>query len=208
MLGLMQDWPLLCHRVIDHAATQSRRAAGDFAFGRGAVPHHELRRDPRPRAARRAAARTRRHPARRPRGDAGLEHLAASRSLVRHHRHRRDLSHRQSAAVPRSDRLDRQSRRRPHDDGRPHFRADPGKARRPAADRSSDTSCFDRRRAYAGDVAAQRRALRGMDRGSRRRLRLEELRREYRGRHVLHLRHHRAIPRAWSIRTAPTSCTR
>ena len=21
MLGLMQDWPLLCHRVIDHAAT-------------------------------------------------------------------------------------------------------------------------------------------------------------------------------------------
>ena len=22
MLGLMQDWPLLCHRIIDHAATQ------------------------------------------------------------------------------------------------------------------------------------------------------------------------------------------
>ena len=22
MLGLMQDWPLLCHRVIDHAAIQ------------------------------------------------------------------------------------------------------------------------------------------------------------------------------------------
>ena len=21
MLGLMQDWPLLCHRIIDHAAT-------------------------------------------------------------------------------------------------------------------------------------------------------------------------------------------
>ena len=25
MLGLMQDWPLLCHRIIDHAAAQSRR---------------------------------------------------------------------------------------------------------------------------------------------------------------------------------------
>ena len=25
MLGLMQDWPLLCHRVIDHAATQHAR---------------------------------------------------------------------------------------------------------------------------------------------------------------------------------------
>jgi fatty-acyl-CoA synthase len=22
MLGLMQDWPLLCHRIIDHAAIQ------------------------------------------------------------------------------------------------------------------------------------------------------------------------------------------
>ena len=41
------------------------------------------------------------------------------------------------------------------------------------------------------DDAEERRALRGMDRRSRRRLRLEELRREHRGRHVLHLRHHR-----------------
>ena len=33
------------------------------------------------------------------------------------------------------------------------------------------------------------------------------VRREHRRRHVLHLRHHRAIRRACSIRTAPTCCT-
>ena len=51
MLGLMQDWPLLCHRIIDHAAHPARRAARDLALGRGADPHHQLRRDPRARAA-------------------------------------------------------------------------------------------------------------------------------------------------------------
>src|SRR6202046_3824148 len=37
MLGLMQDWPLLCHRILDHAATQhgarqivSRSVEGPF----------------------------------------------------------------------------------------------------------------------------------------------------------------------------------
>ncbi len=37
MLGLMQDWPLLCHRIIDHAATNhaerrviSRSVEGPF----------------------------------------------------------------------------------------------------------------------------------------------------------------------------------
>ena len=27
MLGLMQDWPLLCHRIIDHAAIQHAERA-------------------------------------------------------------------------------------------------------------------------------------------------------------------------------------
>ena len=49
----------------------------------------------------------------------------------------------------------------------------------------------DRRGAHAGDHAEERGRLRGMDRRGRRRLRLEELRREHRGRHVLHLGHHR-----------------
>ena len=190
MLGLMQDWPLLCHRVIDHAAANhgeraviSRSVEGpihttNYAALRGARPQG------------RAAARARRHQARRPGRDARLEHLAPSRSLVRHHGDRRDLSHRQSAAVPRADRLDRQSRRRPRDDGRPHLRAAPGKARRPAAvDRALHRA--DRRRPHAGDVAQERGAVRGMDRRGRRRFRLEELRRKDRRRHVLHLRHHR-----------------
>ena len=50
----------------------------------------------------------------------------------------------------------------------------------------------DRRRAHAGRRRCKNAvALRGMDRRGRRRFRLEELRREHRRRHVLHLRHHR-----------------
>ena len=166
------------------------RAAGDLALDRRPDPHHQLCRAPQARAARRAAARARRHQARRPRGDARLEYLAASRMLVRHPRDRRDLSHRQSAPVPRPDRLDHQSRRRPRDDGRSDLPADPGKARRQAAEHRALCRAH-RRRAYAGDQAEKRRRLRRLDRGSRRRFRMEDLRREYRRRHVLHLGHHR-----------------
>ncbi len=49
----------------------------------------------------------------------------------------------------------------------------------------------DRRRPYAGDRAAQCRALRGVDRRGRRRFCLEIVRRKHRRRHVLHLGHHR-----------------
>ena len=49
----------------------------------------------------------------------------------------------------------------------------------------------DRCRAHARDDAAQRGSLRRVDRRSRRRFRLENVRREHRRRHVLHLRHHR-----------------
>ena len=89
MLGLMQDWPLLCHRIIDHAAIVPWRSQGHHALDRGPDPHDQLCRDPITRAQSRSAAREGWHQARRPGGDAGLEHLAASRSLVRHPRHRR-----------------------------------------------------------------------------------------------------------------------
>ncbi len=115
---------------------------------------------------------------------------AASGGLVRHHRHRRDLSHGQSAAVPRADRLDRQSRRRPRADHRPHLRAAAGKDRRQAADHRALHRAH-RRRAYAEDDAEERGRLRGLDRRGGRRFRLGGVRREHRGRHVLHLRHHR-----------------
>ena len=81
---------------------QPRRPDRHHTLDRGADPSHQLRRDPRARAAGRPAARPRRHQARRSRGDACLEHLAASGKLVRHCRHRRRLSHRQPAPVSRS----------------------------------------------------------------------------------------------------------
>ena len=207
MLGLMQDWPLLCHRIIDHAAINHGERPVISRSIEGPIHTTNYSRSSRPRAAGRAAARTRRDAQRRPRGDAGLEHLAPPRGLVRHHGHRRRLSHRQSAPVPRPDRLDRQSRRGSRDDGRPHLPADPGETRRQAqADRTLRGA--DRRRASAGDGAEQRRGLRGVDRGGRRRFSLESLRREHRRRHVLHLRHHRQSQGRASIRTAPTCCTR
>ena len=104
MLGLMQDWPLLCHRIIDHAAIQHGEPGGRLALGRRADPPHQLCRDPQPRAQGRAAARA-----------DGIKlgdrvatlawntwrHLEAWYGITRH---RRDLSHRQPAAVPRADR--------------------------------------------------------------------------------------------------------
>ena len=168
----------------------SRRAQGHQPLGGRADRRDQLRADPRARAEGGAAAGEGRHQARRPGGDAGLEHLAAFGGLVRHPRARRHLSHRQSAAVPRADHLDRQSRRRPHDDDRPHVRAALGKDRRQAAvDRALYR--FHRRRAYAEDVVEKRGRLRGLDRRSRRRFRMARVRREHRRRHVLHLGHHR-----------------
>ena len=58
------------------------------------------------------------------------------------------------------------------------------------------------------DHAEKRGRLRRMDRRGRRRFRVEDLRREYRRRHVLHLRHHRQSQGRASIRTAPTCCIR
>ena len=190
MLGLMQDWPLLCHRIIDHAAIQHADRPVVSRSVEGPI-HTTNYAEIRTRALKLAQ--------RLDRDGIKLGDRVATMAwntwrhiecLVRHPRHRRDLSHRQSAAVPRPDLLDRQSRRRPADVRRSDVPADAGEARRRLqVDRALRRP--DRRRAHAGDHAEERGALRGMDRRGRRRLRLEELRREHRRRHVLHLRHHR-----------------
>ena len=77
MLGLMQDWPLLCHRIIDHAAKYHGTQEVVTRSVEGPDPSHQLRRNPCPRPESVAAARARRHQARRPRRHHGLEHLAA-----------------------------------------------------------------------------------------------------------------------------------
>ena len=206
MLGLMQDWPLLIHRIIDHAAKFHGERKVITRSIEGPIVETNYAADPRARAEGRAAARQGRHQARRPRGDAGLEHLAASGSLVRHPRHRRDLSHGQSAPVPRADRLDRQSRRRPHDDHRSHFRAALGKDRRQAADHRALHRAH-RRRAYAEDHAEKRGRLRGLDRRSRRRFPMAPRSTRTPPPACATPPAPPGIPRACSIRTAPTCCT-
>ena len=190
MLGLMQDWPLLLHRIIDHAAkfhgerkVITRSVEGPIVEtnyaqirARALKVAQRLEKDGIKLGDRVAtlAWNTWRH----------LETWYGILGIGA------DLSHRQSAPVPRADRLDRQSRRRPHDDRRSDFRAAAGKDRRQAAD---DRALHhpDRRRAYAEDHAEERGRLRRLDRRGRRRFRLAVVRREHRRRHVLHLRHHR-----------------
>ena len=190
MLGLMQDWPLLCHRIIDHAATYhpDRRVISRSIEG----PIHTTTYANIHKRALKVAQRLDRDGIKL--GDRvatfAWNTLAAPRSLVRHHGDRRGLSHGQSAAVSRADRLDRQPRRRPRADHRPDVPAAPGKARGPAQDDRAICRAH-RRRAHAGDAAEERGALRGMDRRGRWRLRVEAFRREHRRRHVLHVRHHR-----------------
>ena len=57
MLGLMQDWPLLCHRIIDHAAIQHGNREVVTALDRRPDPPHQLPRHPQARAEGGAAAR-------------------------------------------------------------------------------------------------------------------------------------------------------
>ena len=102
MLGLMQDWPLLCHRIIDHAAIYHGERPVVTRSVEGPIHttnYAEIRK-----RALKVAQRLERDGIRL--GDRVatlcLEHLAPPRSLVRHPRHRRDLSHRQSRACSRT----------------------------------------------------------------------------------------------------------
>ncbi len=57
MLGLMQDWPLLCHRIIDHAASQHADRMVVTRSLEGPMHKTNYAADPRPRAQGGAAAR-------------------------------------------------------------------------------------------------------------------------------------------------------
>ncbi len=175
------------HRLRRHPVSGAGSGVPD---GRRTDALHELSRHPPPGAESRQAAPSRGNEARRPDRDARLERLSASRKLVRHHRHGRGLSHRQSAPVPRTDRLDHQPRRRPDGDDRSHLRSAPrGDGRSLADDRA--LCRLHRPRAYAGDQAQERGRLRGLDRRGRQRLRLGRVRRAHGGGPLLHLGHDR-----------------
>ena len=208
MQGLMQDWSLLIHRVIDHAATQHGQRPVISRSVEGPI-HRTNYAEIRRRALQgREAPRRGRHRLRRPGRDARLEHLAASRGLVRHHRHRRRLPHGQPAAVRGPDRLHHQPRRGPAALPRPHLRAARREDRSDAACRRRALRRADRRGAHAADEPAKRRRPTRTGSRGRRRFRLGGLRREHGRRHVLHLRHDRQPEGRRSTRTARTCCTR
>jgi hypothetical protein len=45
MLGLMQNWPLLCHRIIEHAAAIHGKQGGGHAVRRRTCRPHHLQAD-------------------------------------------------------------------------------------------------------------------------------------------------------------------
>ncbi len=110
MRGLMQDWPLLVHKIwtMPPSISASAKSSPARSSGTAASPHH-LRGHPCPRAEARQGARQARREARRPHRHARLELGPASRGLVRHHGRRRRLSHAEPAPVPRADRLYRET---------------------------------------------------------------------------------------------------
>ena len=190
MLGLMQDWPLLCHRIIDHAAINHAGRAIVTRSLEGAI-HETTYAEIRARALRLAQ--------RLERDGIGLgdrvatlawntwRHLEAWYGImgigavyhtvnprlfpdqivwiVNHAEDRVMLA--DLTFIPLLEKLAGQA-----PDDRTLCRA-------------------DRRGAHAANLAEKRGPLRGMDRGGRRRFCLEELRRKYRRRHVLHLGHDR-----------------
>ena len=208
MRGLMQDWPLLCHKIIDHAAIQ--HGTRDVVSRSVEGPIHRTNyREIRERAPRgREASRCRRLPARRPCRHARLEHLAASRGLVRP----RSASARSTTRSTRgsfpeqiawivNDAEDRmlfvdltflplvEKLAAPFEVGREDRRA-------------------HRRGAHAGDDSSERRALRGMARRGDADFAWRVVRREHRRRHVLHLRHDRQPEGRRLLASLATSCTR
>ena len=203
MLGLMQDWPLLCHRVIDHAAIfhGERKVITRSVEG----PMHTTNYAEIRARALKVAQRLDKDGIKLGDRVATLawntwRHLEV---LVRHPRHRRGLSHREPAPLPRTDCLDHQPRRRPGDDGRSHFRAAAGKNRRQAADHRTLHRAH-RRGAHAEDHLEKCGGLRRLDRRGGRRFRLEIVRRKHGRGHVLHVRHDRT-PQGRGL-LAPLQC--
>ena len=136
---------------------------------------------PRPGASRSASGRSRRH--------ARVERLSPLRALLRGLRHGRGDPHHQSAPVPRPDHVHCQSRRGLLLLLRPDVRAAHRAARSGMQERQR-MGRDDRSRAHAGRCAPQPALLRRAARCRERRFRLARVRREHRGRAVLHVRHH------------------
>ena len=207
MLGLMQDWPLLCHRIIDHAAINHADRPIVTRSVEGGI--HSTTYAATRRRALQLAQRLDKDGMRIGDRVATLawntwRHLEAWYGImgvgaVYHTVNPRTLS--------RADHLDRQSRRGSRDACGSHLRAIAGEDGGQAADHRA-LRLADRRRAHAANPAQERRPLRGLDRRGRRRFRVEDVRREYRRRHVLHLGHDRKPERGWSTRIGRTCCMR
>ena len=205
MLGLMQDWPLLCHTIIDHAALQHGGREVVTRSVEGPI-HRTNYAEIRARALR-VAKRLEQDGIKLGDRVATLawntwRHLEAWYGITGIGA----IYQRQPAAVPRADRLDHQSRRRPDDVRRPDLRAAARKDRRQAADRRALRRA-DRRRAHAGDDAARTRSPTRT--GSPRSTASSPGRSSTRTPPPASAtpRARPAIPRACSIRTAPTCCT-
>ena len=208
MLGLMQDWPLLIHKVIDHAAREHGGAQGDLALRRGADPRDQLSRGARPRAAASPSASTRDGIRLGDRvatlawntwrhletwygitGIGAIYHTVNPRlfedQIVYIINHAEDrILFLDLTFVPLIEKI---------------------AARLPSVERFV---VLTDARAHAGDEPAQRRRLRGLARRGRRRFRLARASTRTPRRASATPPARRATPRACSIRTAPTCCTR
>ena len=204
MLGLMQEWPLLIHKIIDFAAIQHPAPRSRDAPRRRPDPPHQLPRGARARDARRAASRRATGSQLGDRvatlawnghrhletwygitGIGAIYHTVNPRLfpeqivwIMNHAEDRLALRRSDLRAVARGD-------RRQAADGRALCRA-------------------HRRRAHAGDQAEERRRLRGLDRRSRRRFPLGGIRRAHGRGPLLHLGHHR--PSQGRALFAPLEC--
>ncbi len=164
MLGLMQDWPLLCHRIIDHAATYhaerpviSRSVEGPIHTTNYAeIRKRALQRGAAAGAATASSSATawRRSPGI-PGGISNAWYGILGIGAIYHTVNPRLFPDQIAWIINHAE--DRVMI------DRPDLPADPGKARRQAADHRALCRA-DRRRAYAGDHAEERRRLRGLDR--------------------------------------------
>ena len=153
MHGMMMDRPLLISSILEHAALQSGATAmvshtGDLGAHR--TSYAQLAR--RARQLANALQRALRHRHRRSHRHARLERPPPFRAVLRRRRHRRDLPHHQSPAVPRADRLHHQPRRGLLPVRRSDVRAAGGAPSAPAAD-GARRGGAERCRAHAGKRA-------------------------------------------------------
>ena len=191
MLGLMQDWPLLCHRIIDHAAINHGDRPVITRSIEGPIHQHQLRAKSAPA---RCGSRSGSIVTASRLGDrvatlawntwrhleswygilgiGAIYHTVNPRLfpeqivwIINHAEDRVMMT--DLTFVPLLEKI----------------------ADKLPIDRAGNR--LHRRSAYAGDDVAERGRLRGLAQRSRRRFRLEGVRREYRGRHVLHVGHDR-----------------